>query len=182
MKGPERIETTRLALRRPNLDDAEAVFARYASNPEVTKFLSWPTHRSVEDTRGFLAFSDTEWQRWPAGPYLVESRGAGDLLGSTGLTFESPIIAATGYVLARDAWGLGYATEALAAMVELASQLGVRRLYALCHPEHVRSVHVLEKCGFRRESLFKGYARFPNLKPDQLEDCLCYSRIRERTR
>ena len=179
MKGPERFETARLWLRRPDLDDAERIFFRFANHPEVTKFLSWPTHRSVEDTRAFLRFSDAEWQRWPAGPYVIESREGGDLLGSTGLSFETPATAATGYVLARDAWGSGYATEALGAIVEIACRLGVRRLYALCHPQHIRSVHVLEKCGFQRESLLKGYTRFPNLKSDQLADCLCYGRALE---
>ena len=176
MNGPQRIETARLSLRRPNLADADAVFLRYASDPAVTKFLSWPTHASIEDTRAFLRFSDAEWRRWPAGPYLIESLSERAVLGSTGLSFETADVAATGYVLARDAWGRGYATEALGAMVELACQLGVRRLYALCHPGHARSAHVLEKCGFLREGLLERHTRFPNLTHDQLEDCLCYHR------
>jgi RimJ/RimL family protein N-acetyltransferase len=179
MKGPERLDTSRLLLRRPTLADADRVFARYASNPEVTRYLSWPTHASLEQTRAFLRFSEAEWKRWPAGPYLIESRSAMELLGSTGLSFESPVVAATGYVLARDAWGLGYASEALRAIVELACQLGVRRLYALCHPGHVRSVHVLEKCGFLCEGLLQGHAQFPNLQSGQLHDCLCYTQTLE---
>ena len=54
MKGPERIETARLVLRKPTSADAEAVFHRYSSDPEVTKFLGWSRHRSVEQTRVFL--------------------------------------------------------------------------------------------------------------------------------
>lgn len=174
MKGPERFETARLVLRRPCAADAEAIFARYASDPAVTPYLAWPTHGSVEDTRTFLAWSDAEWAQWPAGPYLIERRGGG-LAGSTGLAFEAPDVAATGYVLARDAWGRGYATEALGAMVGLAVELGVRRLYALCHAENRASARVLEKCGFRLEGRFAESGGFPNL-PGLVHGCLRYGR------
>jgi hypothetical protein len=56
-----------------------------------------------------------------------ESRTDRRLLGSTGLGFETPTRASTGYVLARDAWGQGYATEALGAIIESASNLGIGR-------------------------------------------------------
>ena len=171
----ERIETQRLILRKPTMDDAAAIFSRYASDPEVTRFLSWPAHTSIEMTREFLAWSEAEWQRWSAGPYLIEARDSGELLGSTGLHFETPETAITGYVLARDAWGHGYATEALEAMVTLARNLHVHRLYALCHAAHDRSARVLEKCGFTREALLACHGEFPNLAPGELLDCLRYA-------
>ena len=174
MKGPERIETARLVLRKPTSADAENVFHGYSSDPAVTRFLGWPRHRSIEQTRLFLTYSEAEWQRWPAGPYLIESRASQRLLGSTGLAFETSLVAATGYVLAKDAWGCGYATEALGAIIGVARDLGIQRLYALCHPGHPASVRVLEKCGFEREGLLSH--EFPNLGSSQAEDCLCYSR------
>jgi RimJ/RimL family protein N-acetyltransferase len=176
-KAEERSETARLLLRRPRPADAEAVFARYASDPDVTRLLSFRRHGSVADTRAFLAWSDTEWERWPAGPYLIESRETGALLGSTGLAFETPRRAATGYVLAKDAWGLGYATEALARVVEIARGCGVVRLYALCHPDHPASLRVLEKCGFEREGTLRRYAELPNLRPGEPVDLVCCSRV-----
>jgi ribosomal-protein-alanine N-acetyltransferase len=176
MKGSERFETSRLVLRKPTLSDAEAVFIRYASDPEVTRYLGWPRHQSVDDTKAFLSFSDAEWIRWPAGPYLIESHSGHKLLGSTGLTFEVPSSAVTGYVLARDAWGNGYATEALTAIVEIAEGLGVIRLYALCHPDHPASARVLGKCGFRLEQRLEQFAEFPNLNPGRREACLRYVR------
>ena len=42
MRAPERIETPGLILRRPRIEDAEGIFARYASDVDVTRFLSWP--------------------------------------------------------------------------------------------------------------------------------------------
>ena len=43
------LETGRLLLRRMRLDDAEAMFA-YASDPEVTRYVLFDTHRSIEDS------------------------------------------------------------------------------------------------------------------------------------
>ena len=179
MKGPETIETPRLLLRRPRASDAQAIFSGYAADREVTRYLSWPTHRSLADTLAFLSLSDEEWRRWPAGPYLVLSRNGGPvkLLGSTGLFYKSATRAVTGYVFARDAWGLGYATESLQAMVELARQTGVERLEAICHAEHEPSASVLEKCGFQREEVRREHFVFPNLAPQKRSDVFSYVRL-----
>ena len=176
MKAPEKIETERLVLRRPKASDSQAVFDRYASDRSVTRYLSWPTHRSLADTLAFLTWSDEEWQRWPSGPYLVFGRNgkAANLLGSTGLSYKSPTRAVTGYVFARDAWGQGYATEALEAMVELARRTGVERLEAICHVDHHPSANVLEKCGFQQEEVRREHFVFPNLSPQKQSDVYNY--------
>jgi RimJ/RimL family protein N-acetyltransferase len=174
-KGPDEIETTRLILKRPVMTDAAAIFHAYAGDPEVTRFLGWPRHRSVRDTKDFIRFSLQEWERWPAGPYLILLRGDRRLIGSTGLGFQTRDAAVTGYVLARDAWGHGYATEALAAMVDLAPSIGVVRLFALCHPDHGPSQHVLEKCGFVLEPAAARPVQFPNLPNRQQQPALCYA-------
>ena len=177
VKASETIETERLLLRRPKQSDAQAVFHRYASDREVTRYLSWPTHRSVADTLAFLGMSDEEWRRWPAGPYLVltrENGSNGSLVGSTGLFYKSATRAVTGYVFAKDAWGQGYATEALLAMVDVAQQTGIQRLEAICHAEHSPSAHVLEKCGFTREEVRRDHFVFPNLKPQKKSDVFSY--------
>jgi RimJ/RimL family protein N-acetyltransferase len=80
-------------------------------------------------------------------------------------------------VLAKDAWGLGYATEALAAVTELARRLGVPRLSAFCHPDHRPSFRVLEKCGFVRDPDWTTQAEFPNLSRGVLQDVLRYERV-----
>jgi RimJ/RimL family protein N-acetyltransferase len=161
----ERLETERLVLRRPRAGDAAAIFARYASDPEVTRYLSWRRHHSLEDTDIFIGFSDSEWQRWGCGPYLAFSRADGTLLGSTGLAFESTEVASTGYVFARDAWGCGYATESLRAMIDVARRAGVRRLYAICHIDHRASARVMEKGGMTREGVLRRHTVFPNIGP-----------------
>jgi len=173
--APEIVETPRLVLRRPGKGDADAIFTRYSSDPDVTRYVGWPRHRAVADTRAFLEYCDAEWIRWPAGPYLIVAREGGSLLGGTGLAFETSQRAMTGYVLAKDVWGRGYATEALSAMVGVAKNTGLRRLYALCHHEHRASARVLEKCDFAREGVLRAHVEFPNLVPGEPQDVACYA-------
>jgi RimJ/RimL family protein N-acetyltransferase len=164
-KAPEAFQTDRLHFRRPSPADAQAIFYRYAGDPAVTRYLSWPTHRTVADTYAFVEWSDAEWERSPAGPYLLfthEDRGK-RVLGSTGLLFQNPLVASVGYALAQDAWGMGYASEALQAMVGLARGIGVCQLNAICHAEHQASARVLQKCGFIAEGVAAHPTRFPNL-------------------
>ena len=59
-KGTQTIETTRLLLRKASLGDAEAMFRNWASDPEVTKYLTWPAHKSVDTTRSFMGFCPCE--------------------------------------------------------------------------------------------------------------------------
>lgn len=178
-QAPARVETSRLVFTAPVAADAREVFERYAGDPEVTLYLGWPTHRSLADTEAFLGFSTSQWARDGMGPYLIRLRENGRLIGSTGLGLEDAgeeKRAVTGYVLAKDAWGLGYATEALGAMVGVARTIGISKLFALCHPEHERSVRVLEKCAFELDRACNRQIVFPNLAPGVLQDVLCYVR------
>lgn len=176
MQAPERLTTARLVLRRPRADDAAAILATYAGDPEVTRLLAWPRHRSIEDTRDFVAWSASVWDSRPAGPYLILESGD-RIVGSTGLDVETTHRAATGYVLSRQAWGRGLATEAVRAMVSLADSMGLVRLYALCHPDNTASARVLVKAGFAREGVLRRHTEFPNLGVDGPQDVDCWARV-----
>lgn len=52
--GTKPMETPRLVLRPFVREDAQAMFDNWASDPAVTKFLSWPTYRNVEDAHSIL--------------------------------------------------------------------------------------------------------------------------------
>jgi RimJ/RimL family protein N-acetyltransferase len=171
----EMLETERLLLRKPAAGDAEAIFHRYSADPEVTRYMSWRTHRDLDDTRAFLAWSDGDWSRWPVGSYLAFTRDGNRLVGGTGLSFRTPDEAVTGYVLARDSWGNGYATECLRAMIMLARPTGVRRLEAVCHVDHRASAHVMEKCGMGCEGVVEAHTEFPNIAPGVRLNVLRYA-------
>ena len=165
---PDQFESERLLFRRPTMSDAEAIFRTFATDPEVTRFVSWPTHKRIDDTKAFLEFSDTTWKQSKVGPYLITSRADARLLGSTGLQLESPHMAMTGYVFARQFWKQGFATETVRAIIyqvqtSFVKKSGLFRLYAYTHVDHHASSHVLEKCGFELEGVLRNYCVFPNL-------------------
>lgn len=182
MTAPARVDSARLIMSVPRPNDAAEVLERYAGDPDVTRYLGWPTHQTVSDTEGFISFSASQWEREGMGPYLIRSRESGLLLGSTGLGLANTGRAGnthramTGYVLAKDAWGQGYATEALSAMVDVARAIGIVSLSALCHPEHRASVCVLEKCEFARDLRWTRQIVFPNLLSGVPQDVWCYTR------
>ncbi len=181
MTAPALVETARLVMTVPQPKEAAEILERYASDPEVTHYLGWATHQTLSDTEGFVSFSIAQWEREGMGPYLIRSRENGLLLGSTGLGLaktrhaDRAHRAMTGYVLAKDAWGQGYATECLSAMVDVARTIGILSLSGLCHPEHSASVRVLEKCGFARDLRWTRQIVFPNISPVP-HDVWCYTR------
>jgi ribosomal-protein-alanine N-acetyltransferase len=176
IKAPDRIDTARLTLRRPCDTDADAIFSSWASDPAVTKFMSWSRHESPDDAVAFIQFSESEWVKWPAGPYLIEIRDTGEAIGSTGFGFQDVRDAEVGSVLAGKICGRGDATEARGALIELAPQLGLARLHAPIHADNTASARVLEKCGFSREHTSSIAATFPNLPSDMPSVTDLYSR------
>jgi ribosomal-protein-alanine N-acetyltransferase len=175
MSDAERFHTERLIIRRPVAADAEVIFRGYGGDPQVTRYVSWPRHQSLQDSRSFINFSDAQWARWSAGPLLIETAEDRRVVGGTGLAFESSELATTGYVLSKNAWGCGYATEALGGVIRIARQIGLRALCARCHPFHVVSQRVLEKNGFIREEEPR-LASFPNLPEGESREALYYAR------
>ena len=73
--APERIETSRLRLRRPVPGDAQAMFDGYASDPEVTRFLAWPAHETVGRAHTVLRRCDAVWRDGSAYPWAITLEG-----------------------------------------------------------------------------------------------------------
>lgn len=174
MQAPLIIKTERLLLRKPEDADKQEIFERYACDAEVCRFLAWPMHRTVDDTAAFIEFSDAMWAEYSTGPYLICLRSTRQLLGSTGLELQADNQATTGYVLAKDAWGNGYATESLIAMCNLAAELGVSQVSTSVYPAHAASRHVLEKAGFAVDATLSEQFEFPNLKAGEMVDVVSY--------
>jgi RimJ/RimL family protein N-acetyltransferase len=72
------------------------------------------------------------------------------LIGACDLTLDGSGEGDLGYILRRDAWGCGYATEAACAMVAAGfTQLRLDRIVAMCEVGHPASARVLEKAGLQ---------------------------------
>jgi RimJ/RimL family protein N-acetyltransferase len=171
------LRTRRLVLRPPRPADAAAIFARWDEDPEVYRYM----HR-----RPAVAVEQTD--RWIRG--AVEQRRQGTTLTwvltrpeddrPLGVVVLTPAghMAGLGYVLARDAWGRGYATEAASAVVRAALALpGVDLVRARCDVDNAASVRVLEKVGMQHEDTLRRSAVRPDLGPEP-RDTLVYVRVR----
>src|SRR2546425_3184921 len=120
MTPPEVIETERLRLRRPVMEDAAAIFSTYAQDPEVARFVSWSVHPSVDVTRKFVEeYCVAGWKTGQVFPWLITLAAGGDVAGVIDLR-PGAARAGIGYVLARRYWGRGLMTEAGRAVVEWA--------------------------------------------------------------
>jgi len=157
VKVPERFETERLLLRRSMVEDAEAIFAGYAQDHEVTKYLTWKATGNIEDTREHLRTSATAWRE-----------------GAVGVRVDGYKVE-LGYVLARRFWGKGYMTEAVRAVVSWAlEEKDIYRVWAVCDVENQASARVMEKVGMQREGILRRWTMHPN-RSDEPRDCYCYA-------
>jgi [ribosomal protein S5]-alanine N-acetyltransferase len=170
---PEKIETTRLLLQRLRYEDAEEIFYSYASKPEATRYLSWKTHRSVEDTRAFLRHAIDCWNRGTDYSFSIRLKNTHKLIGSFGVINENGKIQ-FGYVLSPSQWGNGYATEACKMIMSLLKTFpGIFRVGTFVDISNTASINVLIKSGLIEEARLDNWYRFLN-QDDQPKDCLLF--------
>lgn len=152
--GTRRIETERLVLRRFTLDDADAMYRNWASDPEVTKFLMWPTHSSVEVTKEVLTDWVASYEKDDRYEWCITKKEDGEPIGSIGVVKVSDRIkmAEIGYCISRDCWHQGITSEAMkAVMTYLLEEVGVERIESRHDPKNPHSGAVMRKCGLQYE-------------------------------
>jgi [ribosomal protein S5]-alanine N-acetyltransferase len=170
------LETRRLRLRLPTLEDAAGV-AAYASDPDVARYVSWPLHRSLADAETFLTYAIGAIEKDIEHNWVIVDRATSSVAGTIGLRVQAHR-RELGYALARRWWGRGVATEAAEAVVAWAlAQVGVFRVWAVCDVDNVASARVLEKIGMQREGRLARWAVLPNLG-GVARDCWCYARVK----
>jgi len=173
---PEELRTPRLLLRRPRLDDAEAIFANYAQDAEVTRYLTWPPHTDIAQTRKFVESRVAAWEAGEAYEWVITLAPRDEAIGMIGLGLRD-YKADLGYVLARACWGQGLMTEAAQAVVDWAiAQPEVFRVWAVCDVENPGSARVMEKVGMEFEGRLRRWMRRPS--KDEPVDCLCYAKTK----
>lgn len=179
VRPPATFATARLAARPPQPDDAAAVLAHYAGDPEVTRYLSWRTYDRVEPLAAFFAECAAHWERGDGHfAWLLCLKGTTAPIGSCGVTFEPQGSAMFGYVFAQRFWGRGFATEALTWLVDWSlAQPSIHRAWAYCDVENRASIRVMEKAGLEREGVLRCWQVCPNLGPEP-RDCVVCAKVR----
>lgn len=179
MEIPDSLATPRLRLRRPDPErDAPVMLARWACDPEVTRFILWPPYRpdAVGDASAFLRACADNWDgRVGHRPWMIVPRVAGDDLpvGMVGVTPHGPHSVEVGYVLGRAWWSGGLTTEAVRAVVAaMFEDAAVWRVFAPAHVQNVGSHRVLEKAGLAREGTLRRHIVYANLGPEPQDSAL----------
>ena len=152
------IETERLILRKPLLRDAADLAAAYA-DPETVRYIGDGSTATREQVEEGIAQWLERWDSWGMSLFSLERREDGRVVGRAGFLRWDPETwevggneTELGWLLAREHWGRGYATEAALALRDWAfAERGLTRLISLIAPTNLRSIHVAERLGERYE-------------------------------
>lgn len=177
LKDLPTLETDRLILRKMTPDDAEAVFA-YASDSEVSRYVLWETHRSIEDSRAFLDLTTSKYESGGEPDWGIVYKGDHHFVGTCGIVSWEPYHARAelGYALSRDYWGRGLMAEAVRAIISFGfKKMNLNRIEARCIAENVASARVMEKAGM----LYEGTLRQRELVKGEHRDMKVYSILRD---
>ena len=154
--GTQPLQTPRLLLRRFTLDDAQNMFDLWCNDPEVTRFLSWGPHGTIDNTKRLLKswrqrYEDTMFYNW-----CIEFEGLP--IGGIDLIMrsEKSLRAELGYCLSNRYKGRGLVTEAACAVLTFAFEdVGLHKICAKHDVENPASGRIMQKLGMRQEGYMK---------------------------
>lgn len=155
--GTRTLQTPRLTLRPFTPADAPAMFANWASDPEVTKYLTWPGHASVDITAWVVnswceQYTQPNYYQW-----AITLQGTDEPIGSIAVVHQEEIISAAevGYCLGRKWWHQGIMSEALQAVLTCLFEDGFQRIEAGHDVNNPHSGGVMKKCGMKFEGIHR---------------------------
>ncbi|MCM1387388.1 MAG: GNAT family N-acetyltransferase [Bacillus sp. (in: Bacteria)] len=161
--GTQKLETDRLILRQFAIEDAAAMYQNWASDDEVTKYLTWQTHSSQEVSRAVIE----DWVKNYASPNYYEwavtvKDNGGEPIGSISVVGmkENISMVHIGYCIGRKWWQKGITSEALKAVMDfLFDVVDVNRIEARYDPRNPNSGKVMQKCGMKYEGTLRSADR-----------------------
>ena len=156
--GTKLLETERLILRPFALEDADAMYRNWASDPAVTKYLIWPAHPSPEVSAEVLtdwteAYAKKDFYTWAIVPKIL-----GEPIGSISVvsSHEKAQKAEIGYCIGKNWWHQGITSEAMGRVMDyLFGEVGFNRLEARHDPRNPYSGAVMKRCGIEYEALLR---------------------------
>ena len=151
------LETQRLILRPMRSEDAQDMY-EYASRPEASAYTIWDSHRSIDETRKFLACVEVNYARGEIENWGIEFEADGKFIGTCGFFFwDMPHRGAEiHYALSPDYSGRGLMTEAIQAVLRFGfERMGLHRIEAKCMVQNRASERVMQKAGMKFEGIMR---------------------------
>lgn len=161
--GTQRLETDRLVLRRFVMEDAGAMYKNWASDAEVTKYLTWPTHSDPKVSQTVIedwirSYTGENYYQWAIVPKGNNDEPVGSI-SVVGIKEEISMMH-IGYCIGKDWWHQGITSEALKAVMGfLFDVVGANRLEARHDPRNPHSGGVMKKCGMQYEGTLRSSDR-----------------------
>lgn len=176
--GTQTIETKRLILRRFREEDAQAMFDNWASDDEVSRFLTWPTYRDADGVKQYIAYVLNNYMNNHCYDWIIELKAIGQPIGSIGVVDMDERIgwAEVGYCIGKNWWHQGIMTEAFGAVIDyLFRQVGFSRVEARHDTRNPHSGDVMRKCGLQ----YEGTLRQRGWNNQGINDVAYYGILRE---
>ena len=160
--GTQTLETRRLILRRYRLEDAEDMFYNWASDPEVTRYLTWQPHGSIDVSRELAAHWAEESARPDCYQWAIVPKDLNEPIGSISVVHVNEQLASAelGYCIGKRWWGQGLTAEALRAVLEyLIRDVGFQKVSAMHDIHNPNSGRVMRKAGMHQEGVLRRSGR-----------------------
>ena len=177
-KNTQTIETSRLILRRFDKNDAEEMFNNYLSSDKVTKFLTFPTYKSVNEVENYLDFVINEYEKDRTYRWCIVLKQTNQVVGAIdAVSFNEDLNEATiGYCLGDKYWHKGIMSEAFSAVIKyLFEEENVNRIQATHDINNPNSGKVMQKCRLK----FEGIHRQAGINNTGICDSAYYAILRE---
>jgi len=157
--GTVRLESNKLILRRFTKDDANAMFKNYAADLEVTKYLSFEPHASVEVSKEVLSEWISKYDNQDFYIWAIELKENGDEpIGGISVVRQDDAtkMVEIGYSIGRKWWNKGITSEALSMLITFFfDEVSVNRIEAHHDPRNIHSGMVMAKCSMQYEGTLR---------------------------
>jgi len=157
-KGTVTLDTERLILRRFSIEDAEAMFRNWASDDEVTKFLTWQTHLDISVSQTVINSWLELYQKLDHYSWAIVLKEIEEPIGSIAAVEKRDDIKMVhiGYCIGRKWWHQGYTSEALMELIRFFfEEIRVNRIESRHDPRNPNSGKVMIKCGLQYEGTLR---------------------------
>ncbi|MDW7739320.1 MAG: GNAT family N-acetyltransferase [Bacillota bacterium] len=144
-------------MRKLDISDAQDVFD-YASDPKVSKYLTWDRHKSIDESIEYIRKALDRYEKDEAGEWAVILRDINKMIGAIGFVQLDPhnFCGTIGYVIGSKYWGKGLMTEAVRKLIDFAfSEMGLNRIEAYHAIDNEASGRVMQKAGMSFEGVLR---------------------------
>ena len=150
--GTQRLETSRLVLRRHELTDADDMFRNWVTDPEVCRFWQWKPHISIDETRCLLKGWIEEYRKPDNYHWIIVLKEISQAIGYIYFADIDVLNRSLSvhFALSRKYWKQGIMTEACKCVITFAfGVLGVEKVHSNHHVDNLASGRVLQKSGMK---------------------------------